>query len=68
MQDTVASGLARARPLGFFETQLGEYAQRRAVLVDAFEKLGLELCVAGGELLHFADEPPPVLISVPWVA
>ncbi len=42
MQEAVAAGFEQARERGFFETQLREYVERRAVLVDAFERLGLE--------------------------
>lgn len=42
MQEASAAGFEQARERGFFETQLREYTERRAVLVDAFERLGLE--------------------------
>ncbi|KAI0640887.1 PLP-dependent transferase [Trametes meyenii] len=42
MQEAAAAGLERAHAHGFFEQQLKEYEERRAVLLDAFEKLGLE--------------------------
>ncbi|KAI0351181.1 PLP-dependent transferase [Trametes cingulata] len=42
MQEAAAAGLEQARERGFFETQRREYEARRGVLVDAFEKLGLE--------------------------
>ncbi|KAI9069383.1 PLP-dependent transferase [Trametes sanguinea] len=42
MQEAAAAALEQARERRFFENQLEEYAQRRAVLVDAFEKLGME--------------------------
>ncbi|EIW56993.1 PLP-dependent transferase [Trametes versicolor FP-101664 SS1] len=42
MQEAAAAGFEQARERGFFETQLREYTERRAVLVDAFERLGLE--------------------------
>ena len=41
MQDAAAAGLEQARARGFFERQRAEYAERRAVLVGAFERLGL---------------------------
>ena len=42
LQDAAAAGLEQASERGFFETQLQEYTERRQVLIDAFEKLGLE--------------------------
>ncbi|KAI0669109.1 PLP-dependent transferase [Trametes maxima] len=42
MQEAAAAGLERAHAHGFFEQQLREYEERRAVLLDAFERLGLE--------------------------
>ncbi|KAI0753781.1 PLP-dependent transferase [Fomes fomentarius] len=42
LQDAAAAGLEQARERKFFEQQLAEYAERRKVLTDAFEKLGLE--------------------------
>ena len=42
MQEAAAAGLEQARERGFFEQQLAEYEERRRVLIDAFEKLGLE--------------------------
>ena len=42
MQEAAAAGLEQARERGYFQQQLAEYEERRQVLVDAFEKLGLE--------------------------
>ncbi|CDO69420.1 hypothetical protein BN946_scf184791.g15 [Trametes cinnabarina] len=42
MREWAPVALEQARERRFFETQLEEYAERRAVLVDAFEKLGME--------------------------
>lgn len=42
MQEAAAAGLEQARERGFFAQQLAEYEERRKVLIDAFEKLGLE--------------------------
>ncbi|KAI0669107.1 PLP-dependent transferase [Trametes maxima] len=42
MQESAAAALEHARERRFFETQLDEYAERRGVLVDAFERLGME--------------------------
>ncbi|EJF60350.1 PLP-dependent transferase [Dichomitus squalens LYAD-421 SS1] len=42
MQEAVAAGFEQARERGFFEQQLKEYEERRQVLIDTFEKLGLE--------------------------
>lgn len=42
MQEAAAAGFEQAHERVFFETQLREYTERRAVLVDAFERLGLE--------------------------
>ena len=41
MQAAAAAGLVGAQERGFFEVQLREYEERRKVLIDAFERLGM---------------------------
>ena len=41
MQAAAAAGLVGAKERGFFEVQLREYEERRKVLIDAFERLGM---------------------------
>jgi kynurenine aminotransferase len=42
MQEAVAKGLQLASRVDFFEKQRQEYAERRRVLLGAFEKLGMK--------------------------
>lgn len=42
LQEAVAAGLDKAEESGFFELQRKEYTERRKVLTDAFDKLGLK--------------------------
>jgi kynurenine aminotransferase len=48
MQEAAAAGLEQANERGFFEKQRAEYAERRAVLIDAFERLGLKYTLPQG--------------------
>lgn len=41
MQEAVASGLEEAKKRRFFEIQLEEYTERRAILAEAFDRLGV---------------------------
>lgn len=42
LQEAAASGLEQAEQRHFFETQLQEYAERRSILCEAFDQLGLK--------------------------
>lgn len=48
MQEATAAGLEEAVARRFFETQLQEYEERRNILADAFEQLGLEYVLPEG--------------------
>lgn len=48
MQEAAATGLEEARERRFFETQVDEYAERRNILVEAFDKLGLKYSLPDG--------------------
>lgn len=48
MQEATAAGLEEAGARRFFETQLQEYEERRNILADAFEQLGLEYVLPEG--------------------
>lgn len=48
LQEAAASGLEQAKERKFFETQTAEYAERRAILCDAFDKLGLKYTLPQG--------------------
>lgn len=48
LQEAAASGLEQAKERNFFETQNEEYAERRAILCDAFDKLGLKYTLPEG--------------------
>jgi len=55
LQEAAAAGLEQARERKFFETQLDEYAERRAVLVETFEKLGLRYTLPEGSYFILLD-------------
>jgi kynurenine aminotransferase len=48
MQEAAAAGLEQAGKYNFFEIQRAQYEERRAVLVDAFDKLGLKYTLPEG--------------------
>lgn len=48
LQEAAASGLEQAKERKFFETQNEEYAERRAIMCDAFDKLGLKYTLPEG--------------------
>ena len=48
MQEAAAAGLEQAKERRFFETQLAEYQERRTILCDAFDKLGLKYSLPQG--------------------
>ncbi|PFH52851.1 hypothetical protein AMATHDRAFT_138984 [Amanita thiersii Skay4041] len=55
LQEAAASGLEKAQEFKFFETQLSEYTTRRAILMDAFEKLGLKYTIPEGTYFVLLD-------------
>ncbi|KAF8351323.1 1-aminocyclopropane-1-carboxylate synthase 1 [Amanita rubescens] len=55
LQEAVASGLEQARERRFFETQVAEYAERRAILVEAFDKLDLKYSLPDGTYFILLD-------------
>jgi kynurenine aminotransferase len=48
LQEAAAAGLEQAKEKRFFETQLAEYQERRSILCDAFDKLGLKYSLPQG--------------------
>lgn len=42
LQEAAAVGLEKVKEKQFFETQRKEYEERRAVLIDAFDRLGIK--------------------------
>lgn len=42
LQEAAATGLEKAKEHKFFETQLDEYTERRKILCDAFDEIGLK--------------------------
>ena len=48
LQEAAASGLEQARERQFFEIQRAEYAERRAILADAFDALGMKYTLPEG--------------------
>ncbi|KAI0739491.1 PLP-dependent transferase [Daedaleopsis nitida] len=55
LQEGAAAALEEARPRRFLERQLAEYAQRRSVLVGAFEQLGMEYAWPEGSYYILLD-------------
>lgn len=48
LQEAAAAGLEQAKKRKFFETQCDEYAERRGILTDAFDRLGLKYTLPEG--------------------
>lgn len=48
LQEAAAVGLEQAKKRKFFETQTEEYAERRAILVETFDNLGLKYTLPEG--------------------
>ncbi|KAH9846010.1 PLP-dependent transferase [Lenzites betulinus] len=55
MQEATAAGLEEAVARRFFETQLQEYEERRNILADAFEQLGLEYVLPEGSYFFLVN-------------
>ncbi|KAH9926557.1 PLP-dependent transferase [Epithele typhae] len=55
MQEAAAAGLERAAAHNFFAKQVKEYEERRSVLVDAFESLGLQYTWPEGSYFILLD-------------
>lgn len=48
LQEAVAAGLEQAKERNFFEIQTNEYAERRDLLLSAFDKLGMKYTMPEG--------------------
>ncbi|KAF9525715.1 pyridoxal phosphate-dependent transferase [Crepidotus variabilis] len=55
LQEAAAAGLELARTNLFFETQRQEYTERRAVLCEAFDRLGLKYSLPEGSYFVLLD-------------
>ncbi|KDQ64893.1 hypothetical protein JAAARDRAFT_28546 [Jaapia argillacea MUCL 33604] len=55
LQEAAAAGLEQATERGFFEKQLAEYAERREVLCNAFERLGMKYTLPEGSYFVLLD-------------
>ncbi|KAL0949702.1 hypothetical protein HGRIS_009739 [Hohenbuehelia grisea] len=55
LQEAVASGLEQAAERKYFETQRAEYAERRRVLTDAFDRLGMKYAMPEGTYFVLLD-------------
>ncbi|RXW24645.1 hypothetical protein EST38_g1232 [Candolleomyces aberdarensis] len=55
LQEAAATGLEQAKERKFFETQLAEYAERRQILCDAFDQLGLKYTMPEGSYFILLD-------------
>ncbi|PPQ65241.1 hypothetical protein CVT26_000218 [Gymnopilus dilepis] len=57
LQEAAASGLEQARERQFFEIQRAEYAERRAILADAFDALGMKYTLPEGTYFILLTTP-----------
>ena len=48
LQEAAATGLEQAKEHKYFETQLAEYTERRAILTETFDQLGLKYTLPEG--------------------
>ena len=48
LQEATAAGLEQASQRRFFEDQIKEYAERRTILCEAFDRLGLKYSLPEG--------------------
>ncbi|KAF8623427.1 hypothetical protein AX15_006369 [Amanita polypyramis BW_CC] len=55
LQEAAACGLELAREHKFFETQVADYTERRAILLEAFDKLGLKYTLPEGTYFILLD-------------
>lgn len=55
MQEAVAAGLEQCRKRQFVETQCAEYVERRAILADAFDRLGARYTLPEGSYFMLLD-------------
>jgi len=55
LQEAVAAGLERASERQFFQIQLREYDERRAILCNAFDQLGLKYSLPEGSYFVLLD-------------
>ncbi|KAJ7368154.1 PLP-dependent transferase [Mycena albidolilacea] len=55
LQEAVSAGLEQAEQRGYFATQRAEYAERRKILTDAFDKLGLTYTLPEGSYFILLD-------------
>ncbi|KAI0774395.1 PLP-dependent transferase [Fomes fomentarius] len=55
LQEATAVGLEEAKKRGFFEQQLAEYEERRKILTDGFDKLGVKYTNPQGSYFVLLD-------------
>ncbi|KAG5648691.1 hypothetical protein DXG03_000037 [Asterophora parasitica] len=55
LQEAAAAGLEQARERKFFEIQRDEYSERRKILTDAFDQLGLKYTLPEGSYFVLLD-------------
>jgi kynurenine aminotransferase len=55
LQEAAAAGLEQAKKRRFFETQLEEYAERRTIICNAFDDLGLKYSLPEGSYFVLLD-------------
>ncbi|KAJ7507671.1 pyridoxal phosphate-dependent transferase [Mycena galericulata] len=55
LQEAAAAGLEQAEQRGYFATQRAEYTERRAILTEAFDRLGLTYTLPEGSYFILLD-------------
>ncbi|OBZ76330.1 putative aminotransferase C6B12.04c [Grifola frondosa] len=55
LQEAAAVGLEQARERGFFEQQLREYDERRKILTEGFDRLGMKYTMPEGSYFALLD-------------
>ncbi|KAG6903372.1 hypothetical protein C0995_013125 [Termitomyces sp. Mi166 len=55
LQEAAAAGLEQAKEHKFFENQLKEYTERRAILTEAFDRLGMKYSLPEGSYFVLLD-------------
>ncbi|KAJ6539225.1 1-aminocyclopropane-1-carboxylate synthase 1 [Mycena capillaripes] len=55
LQEAAAAGLEQAEQRGYFATQRAEYTERRQIITDAFDKLGLTYTLPEGSYFVLLD-------------
>ena len=68
LQEATAVGLEQANKRGFLKQQCDEYAERRKILTDGFDKLGMKYTNPQGSYFVLLVSVHVVVISCPTSA